>query len=264
MTRALAAVGIVLLLASPGPAANGYFIPGDAFFYFELDQAEWKALQAGELTSVRYDRPEHLGFMFCGYAGYENLDLSNLSDEFRGHLVAAVASVKEKYPTKIVEIDHGEPKFFGDPSGIERKETNKLRVFVHNRSFDLSRFRIGLKYNESWGETVAGMGLDREDFHYGFFVPTPQGIAESWRMGSAVRPLAVQFPESDRRGFVREPLKIDPAKTTFLVCPPVSLTSLCFPPREGRLRCFAVSEDGRAEFASVTGNVRKSIWVESD
>ncbi|QDU73103.1 hypothetical protein Pan97_00700 [Bremerella volcania] len=262
MSRILIVAASCFLLATPCSANNSYFIPGDAFFYCEIDQSEWKALQSGELSILDYDRPEEMSFSLCGYAGYKRLDLSNLSDKFRAQLIKAIASMKEKYPTKIVEIDHGEPKFFGDPAGIERKETNKLRIFIYNSSFDFSQFRIGLKYNESWAETAVRLGFKRDHFRYDFFVPTPQGIAESWRMGSAVSPLKVQLPDSDR-GYVTAPMKIEPSKVTFLVCPPVSLNSLCFPPLESKLECSAVSENWQKTLINDTNKTRKSIWVES-
>ena len=132
--------------------------------------------KSGELTIVDYDRPEEMSFTFCGYAGYKKLDLSNLSDQFRGQLIKSIASMKEKYPTKIVEIDHGEPTFFGAPSGIEKKETNKLRIFVYNRSFDFSQFRIGLKYNESWADTAVRLGFEGTIFATTFLFQRLRGL----------------------------------------------------------------------------------------
>ncbi len=261
-SRILLGVGICYLLATPCAANNSYFIPGDAFFYFEIDQSEWKALKSGELTLVDYDRPEEMPFTLCGYAGYKKLDLSSLSSQFRGRLIKAITSMKERYPTKIVEIDHGEPKLFGAPSGIEKKETNKIRVFVYDSSHDFSQLRIALKYNESWAETAVRLGFKRDHFRYDFFVPTPEGIAESWRMGSAVSPLKVQLPDSDQ-GYVTAPMKIDSSKVTVLICPPVALETLCFPPRDSRLECFAVSENGQKTLVNDTSKARKSIWVES-
>lgn len=249
-------------IATPCSANNNYFIPGDAFFYFEIDQSEWKALRSGELTVVDYDRPEELPFTFCGYAGYKKLDLSSLSDPFRAGLIKAVASMKEKYPTRIVEIDHGEPTLFGAPSGIEKKETNKLRIFVYNRSFDFAQFRIGLKYNESWADTGVRLGHKRDHFRFDFFVPTPRGLEESWRMGAVVSPLKVEFPKSER-GYVTTPMTIDPSEVTFLICPPVSLTSLCFPPSDSRLECYAVSANGQKTLVNGTSKARKFVWVES-
>lgn len=261
-TRMLFVTGICFVLATPCAANNSYFIPGDAFFYFEIDQVEWKSLKSGELTVVDYDRPEEMGVTLCGYAGYQKLDLSSLSNQFRGRLIKAIASMKEKYPTRIVEIDHGEPGFFGAPSGIEKKETNKIRVFVYNSSQEFSQHRIALKYNESWAETGVRLGLKRDHFRYDFFVPTPEGITESWRMGSAVSPLKVQLPASDQ-GYVTAPMKIDSSEVTILICPPVELTTLCFPPRDTKVECFAVSDDGTHRLVNNRTNASKPVWVQA-
>jgi hypothetical protein len=258
----LFAAGLCILLATPCAANNSYFIPGDAFFYFEIDQNEWKALKNGDLTSVDYDRPEEMSFTLCGYAGYKKLDLSSTSERFHGQLVDAVSLVKEKYPTKIVEIDHGKPTFFGAPSGIEKKEINKIRVFVYNTSFDLSRFRIGLKYNESWPDTAVRMGFKKDHFRYDFFVPTPQGIAESWRMGSSVAPLKVALPDSER-SYVVAPMSVNPAEVMFVVCPPIPLDTLCFPSRDKTIECFAVSQKGRITLTNNKGKSRSLVWLQS-
>ncbi|GAB5405068.1 MAG: hypothetical protein Aurels2KO_32990 [Aureliella sp.] len=255
-------VGSCLLLSSPCAANNSYFIPGDAFFYFEIEQSEWKALKSGKLTIVDYDRPEEMSITFCGYAGYKKLDLSSLSGQFRGRLIKAITSVKEKYPTRFDEIDHGEPEFLLDASGIEKEEKNKIRVFVHNSSHDFSQLRIALKYNESWAEAGVQLGLKRDHFRYDFFVPTPEGISESWRMGTQVSPLNVELPDADR-GYVTAPMKIDASKVTFLICPPVDLPTLCYPPRNMKLECFAVSESATRKLLNNRSNASKPIWLES-
>ena len=262
MSRMLFVAASCFLFATPCSGNNSYFIPGDAFFYFEIDQSEWKALQSGDLKILDYDRPEEMEFAFCGYAGYKKLELSNLSNKFRGQLIEAIAAMKKKYPTRIVEIDHGEAGLQIGKSGIERKETNKLRIFLYNSSFDYSKLRIGLKYNESWADTAVRRGFERNHFRYDFFVPTPEGIAESWRMGSAVSPLKVQLPDADQNKLT-SPMKIEPSEVTFLICPPVSLTALCFPPRDSKLECFAVSENGRKTLVNDASKARKSIWVEA-
>lgn len=262
MKRTFFAIVIHLSLALPCPAHNCLFIPGDAFFYFEIDQAEWEALQSGKLSVMKYDRPEEQPGFFCGYAGYENLDIANLPGEYRTRLVEAVATMKKKYPTKIVAIDHGDSGSFGGPSGIEKKEVNKLRIFVCDKSLDFSKHRIALKYNESWPDAVVASGLKRDDFPYLFFVQSTEAIVESWRMGSDVRPLSVQLPTSGRIYF-REPMKFDPAEVKFLVCPPEPLSSLCFPPRDSNLECFSVSDDGTAILTVDKSKHSKRIWIET-
>ena len=260
MTRVLLSIGVYVSLALPCFANNCYFIPGDAFFYFEVDQAEWEDLESGKLSIMDYDRPEGMPFFLCGYVGYEKLDIGNLPDEYRAQLIKAVGMMKEKFPTKVIEIDHGEPNLFGAPSGIEEKEINKIRIFVHNNSFDFSKSRIALKYNESWPEFPVKLGHTKKHFRYDFFVPSAKGIAESWKMGADVNPLAVTFPDSDR-GYVTIPMKIDPTKIKFLICPPTSLTSLCFPPRDIDFECFVVSQDGIVSLSN--DKTRRSVWIQT-
>ena len=205
-------------------ANNSYFIPGDAFFYFEIDQAEWKAFKAGKQSIWKYDRPEHLSFTFCGYAGYENLDLGDLPDDFRKRFIESVDTMKKSFPTKIEEREV--PNGFA-PGLIEKEqfELNKIRIFVFNKDFDFSRHRIGLKYNESWPDFAVKKGYEREHFRYDFFIATPQAIVESWRMGSEVPALQIEFPEDDK-GYVKKPIKFDADKFQLLVAPPVSLRAL--------------------------------------
>ncbi len=241
--RVILATCITFVMVAPSFANNNYFIPGDAFFYFEIEQSEWADFKSGELSTINYDRPDHLPFMLCGYAGYQKLNITNLPKEYRGRLVRAVESMKELYPTKIVEIDHGKPEFFGSPSGIEKKEINKIRIFVYNKTFDFAKYQIGLKYNEAWPESAVALGHSKKHFQFDFFVNTPKGITESWRIGTDVDPLNVKLPPGEK-GFIKTPITIDPKKLKFLVAPPTSLESLCFPTRDSSIECFVVSNDG--------------------
>ncbi len=257
MNRTLLAIAILLATISQSFANNNYFIPGDAFFYVEIEKSEWEDFKSGKLSTLDYDRPDHLPFMLCGYAGYQKLDIANLPKEYRAGLVQAVEAMKENYPTKIIEIDHGQPKFFGSPSGIEKKEINKIRIFVYNKAFDFAKFRVGLKYNESWPESAIALGHQKDHFQFDFFVNTPKGITESWRMGCEVSPLDVDLPPA-AKGFIKTPIKLDADKIKFLVAPPKSLESLCFPPRDSALECIVVSSNGVQTLT--VDKSGKSIW----
>jgi len=80
-------------------------------------------------------------------------------------------------------------------------------------------------------------------------------------MGSAVGPLKVKFPDTNQNSLAT-PMKFEPSEVTFLICPPVSLTSLCFPSRDTNLECFAVSEKTFKTLVNDRSRVRKSIWLE--
>ena len=236
MKQTLLLIGIYLSLSSPLLANNNFYIQGDAFFYFEIDNTEWKQIKNNELLTVEYDRPETLPFMLCGYAGYEKLDVSTLPSIYRKRLTEAIGDMKQRYPTKIQTIDHGPPKFFGSPAGIEKKEINKIRVFAYHRDFDFSKHRIGLKYNESWPEVAKKWGHSKEHFQFDFFVNTPKAITESWRIGSDVGPLTHQTPPNSK-----DPLKLDYTKIKFLIAPPISLETLCYPTPSSSFECTVVS-----------------------
>lgn len=248
-------LAVLALVAPKCFANNNYYFPGDAFFYFEIDQDEWKALQDGTLNVLKYDRPEHLAFAFCGYAGYEKIDLSSMSTDFRARFIAAVQKMKEQYPTKIEMIQ--KPAFFGGEGEKERVEKNKVRIFVYNKDFDFSKFRIALKYNESWPETAKSMGHQLQHFRFDYFVTTAQALDQSWRWGSSVDALEAEYPQ-----YTDVPIPFN-ENMQILVAPPIPLHDLCFPGKEAKTECIAVSSDGTRKL--VVGNYRKSeIWEVAD
>ena len=239
MNRILLAACLLLSLAASSQANNNFYIPGDAFFYFEVDQSEWQEFKSGKKSIWKYDRPDTLPQMFCGYAGYLNLDMSDLPDGYRKRLVDAIARMKSRYPTKIVEQEV--PNGFGGPPQKKQQETNQIPVFVYNQNFDFANYRIGLKYNESWPATATLFGHTQKHFQFDFFVNTPKAITESWRMGSKVDSLHVALPQATK-GAVDTPISFAPDDLVVLVAPPVPVASLCFPARETKLECIVVSK----------------------
>ncbi|MEL6109304.1 MAG: hypothetical protein AAFU85_25125 [Planctomycetota bacterium] len=232
----------VLLLAPPALANNSYFTPGDAFFYSEIDQSEWGKLQDGSLTVLKYDRPEHLSFAFCGYSGCENLDIRTLPESFRKNLIDAIETMKKTYPSKTVTREDPKGGFFGAPPEKEKVERNKIRVFVYDRSFDFSKHRIALKYNEDWPRWAKDRGYQSNHFKYDFFVATPNAIAESWHHGIDVAPLQVNLP-IPQRGYMEEPVVADASKIKILVAPPIKLGSLAYPVGAETHFCLVVTEN---------------------
>ncbi|MEL6895753.1 MAG: hypothetical protein AAFP90_06615 [Planctomycetota bacterium] len=117
ISRVAFAAVLCLFLSSACHANNNYLIVGDAFFYFEIDRAEWKVIRQGELAIVDYDRPVEMPFTFCGYAGSKKLELSGLSDTFRRDFIDAVTKVKRNYASTVVKMKDDKPGFFGCPAG---------------------------------------------------------------------------------------------------------------------------------------------------
>ncbi|MCH2183514.1 MAG: hypothetical protein MK108_16060 [Mariniblastus sp.] len=259
MSRSLIAVAMATVLAgaSPALANNNYFIAGDAFFYFEIDRAEWEELKSGQLTKLEYDRPPHLSSAFCGYAGHSHLDIGSQSPELRDRLLAAITTMKQTYPSNVVQIDN---PYGTDPEKVDT-EGNKIRVFVYNKDFDFSKYRIGLKYNETWPEMAAELGHTKKHFKVDFFVDTPRGITESWRMSKDVPPLDADLPPIVRH-VTSTPIPFDPARHQFLVAPPVSLETLAFPADDSGLRCLAVSSEGSRVLTVDPSH--KALWKVSE
>ena len=234
--------------ASSCCANNNYFLPGDAFFYFEIEQKEWKEFKTGKESVWTYDRPEHLPSMLCGYFGCQKIDLASLSKDYRKRFIEAVDSVRQTFPAKQVEKE-----FPGFGAPIKKTiEINKIRVFVYNRSFDFSQQHIGLKYNESWPDSAPAS--HRPHFQFDFFVNTPRGITESWRMGSLIKPLDVKLPTVGKLSSTT--IEFNSDKHKLLVAPPVSFESLCFPKKNSKHRCFAISKN-----ETQTLTVKGSRWT---
>ena len=219
-------------------ANNNYFIPGDAFFYFEISQDEWKSFKSGSDAVWSYDRPAHLPLMLCGYAGYRNLDVSSLPADYRDRFITAVDVMKKAYPSmvksEVVDTGFG----FKEEKPFEK---NKIRVFVYNNEFDFTKHRIGLKYNESWPEMGPRFGHATQHFQFDFFINSPKAISDSWRMASSVNPLNVKLPDSNR-GAVETPIRFNPESLKFLIAPPVEIESLGFPSRNADHVCYTVSK----------------------
>jgi hypothetical protein len=242
-TRITLAISIVLIMTTQSTANNNYFIPGDAFFYFEIEQSEWKRFKDGQLTTLNYDRPDHLPTMLCGFTGYRKLDISNLPAKSRAQLVSAIETMKKAYPSEVIIKVRESLDPIDDPPISEKIEINKIRIFVYNKSFDLSKHRIGLKYNESWPETAGQFLHPKQYFQFDFFVNNTKGITESWRMGTDVAPLDIQLPILED-GYTKTPMNFVPENHKFVVAPPVPMETLCFPRRGSGLKCIVVSGDG--------------------
>ncbi|MEO1527159.1 MAG: hypothetical protein AAFX06_17095 [Planctomycetota bacterium] len=241
-SKRLLIVFVAVLLASDGWANNTYFTPGDAFFYCEIEQAEWKRLKSGQLKVLKYDRPEYLPFAFCGYSGCEFLDISGLPASFRENVITAIEMMKEKHPTEWITQEDPNGGFFGAPPPKTKVEANKIRVFIYERSFDFSKHRIGLKYNEDWPRWAKDRGYEMNHFKYDFFISDAQAIAESWQFGVDVAPLELKLPQP-QRGYVESPVAPNVAKIKFLIAPPIEINSLAYPVEATEHSCYVVTEE---------------------
>jgi hypothetical protein len=72
-------------------------------------------------------------------------------------------------------------------------------MFFYNAGFDANRYRIGLKYNETWAEEVMAFGHQREHIQFEFFIREEKAILSDWRDSQLVKPLDVISPPIEPR-----------------------------------------------------------------
>ncbi|MCP4813330.1 MAG: hypothetical protein GY888_12520 [Planctomycetaceae bacterium] len=190
-----------------GNANNNYFLPGDSFFHAVLTEAVLADIAKSKSPVFKYDRPDHLNSFFCGYAGFEQLQVKDMSPAIKKNLTVLYRHLREAYPLQIELIQ--ETKLVRDASGgfdnevktgkMLRREMNGFSMFFYNADFDADRYRLGLKYNENWVEQVVAFGHRQEHVQFEFFVREEEAILSDWRDCRLVKPLDVISPPITKR-----------------------------------------------------------------
>ena len=188
-------------------ANNNFFLPGDSFFHTVLTEAVLADIEKSKSPVFRYDRPDHLDSFLCGYAGFEQLQVKEMSPVIKKNLQTLYRHLREEYPLQIELVQ--ETKLVRDASGgfdnlvktgkILRRELNGFSMFFYNADFDANRYRLGLKYNENWLEEVVAFGHSREHAQFEFFVREEKAILSDWRDCRLVKPLDVISPPIKKR-----------------------------------------------------------------
>lgn len=190
-----------------GSANNNFFLPGDSFFHTILTEAVLADLEKSKSPVFHYDRPDHLDSFLCGYAGFEQLQVQEMSPAIRKNLQMLYRHLREQYPLKIELVP--ETKLVRNASGgfgkqvktgkILRRELNGFSMFFYNANFDANRYRLGLKYNENWVEEVVAFGHSHEHAQFEFFIREEKAILSDWRDCRLVKPLDVISPPIKKR-----------------------------------------------------------------
>ena len=184
-------------------ANNNYFLPGDSFFHTVLTEAVLTEIEKSKSPVFRYDRPDHLDSYFCGYAGFEQLQVKEMSPAIKKHLRALYQHLRGAHPLQIELVPEtkwvrqkgeGEGDIEVKTGKILRRELNGFSMFFYNADFDANRYRLGLKYNENWLEEVVAFGHSREHAQFEFFVREEKAILTDWRDCRSVKPLEVISP----------------------------------------------------------------------
>lgn len=190
-----------------GNANNNYFLPGDSFFHTVLTEVVLVEMEKSKSPVFKYNRPDHLNSFFCGYAGFEQLQVKDMSPAIKKNLTVLYRHLREAYPLQIELIQ--ETKLVRDASGgfdnevktgkMLRREMNGFSMFFYNADFDADRYRLGLKYNENWVEQVVAFGHRQEHVQFEFFVREEEAILSDWRDCRLVKPLDVISPPITKR-----------------------------------------------------------------
>ncbi len=190
-----------------GNANNNYFLPGDSFFHTVLTEVVLIEMEKSKSPVFKYNRPDHLNSFFCGYAGFEQLQVKDMSPAIKKNLTVLYRHLREAYPLQIELIQ--ETKLVRDASGgfdnevktgkMLRREMNGFSMFFYNADFDADRYRLGLKYNENWVEQVVAFGHRQEHVQFEFFVREEEAILSDWRDCRLVKPLDVISPPITKR-----------------------------------------------------------------
>jgi hypothetical protein len=190
-----------------GNANNNYFLPGDSFFHAVLTEAVLVEMEKSKSPVFKYNRPDHLNSFFCGYAGFEQLQVKDMSPAIKKNLTMLYRHLREAYPLQIELIQ--ETKLVRDASGgfdnevktgkMLRREMNGFSMLFYNADFDADRYRLGLKYNENWVEQVVAFGHRQEHVQFEFFVREEEAILSDWRDCRLVKPLDVISPPITKR-----------------------------------------------------------------
>jgi hypothetical protein len=202
------AVALVALCgARPVVANNTLFLPGDAFFHTVLTEDHLKELPAQENPRFGYGRPE-LGRAGCGYAGFAELEFTKMPRDFKANLRRAYYGLRKERSKIVALVDDAKTAkppskfpYYPRPDRPDRKvqqELNGFSVFFYNESFDFTRHKLALRYNERWVEETEAFGYKREHIRLETFVFTRHAILEEWRDAKHVEALKVDCPEPSR------------------------------------------------------------------
>lgn len=222
----------VLALTLPVNAATPGFLPGDAYFGTLLDQKLADRLgKDSENLVLDYYAPIEW-FALCGYHGFWNLELKNLDQRTAKNISSLYNHLRtELGHDKMIRVRRT------DTGEIEERETNPFLLLIMNKDFDQRRFRIGLKYNESWME-VRGFSFTGEQAEtppdspssakYCSLIKGETAAVEDWRNARAVHPLKVLVPDGInwKQGggrMIETPVSVDCSQVTFLIIPKEAL-----------------------------------------
>jgi hypothetical protein len=253
-----AVVGLLVVWENSAWAVNLSFMPGDAFFSIRLTAKVVDALPAeGGTLDLSYAYPKGSGD-FCGYAGFEKLQILDASPEFVDRIKSVYRAARVDVPVRIqISVDEdGSRKEF---------ELNGFQAFVCNRDVDWKKQRIGIKYNEDWfnlpkkalaGPRGDGTGKHTACMQYVSFVPGARAVEHDWKYAARYAPLTAVVPDIEGWGVageeIEEPVSVRAKEIEIIVL------------KYGSIKAAFNQKDGVAFFSISDEGVRYCTWGVED
>ncbi|MBC8350341.1 MAG: hypothetical protein H8E66_00020 [Planctomycetes bacterium] len=256
---------LVLMIPLAARGANQYFMPGDAFFHTVLTEELLGKIDEQADPVFIYHRPDFLPQMFCGYAGFQQLQYDKMPKSMKDNLRKVYDDLRLDYPKRIevtdeVRVEKTEDGDIDVPTGKKiYTEINGFSVLFYNASFDRTKFHLAAKYNEDWAENFAAFGHGREHAVFESLVPTAKAVSLEWRDAKLVKPLNVGLPELHARSF-KTPLR--PKEKLVAIVLPKRDFQLAFDGKElgwMPVSLYAVTEDGITELMGNNGHWVKRV-----
>ena len=175
---------------------NNFFLPGDAFFHTVLTEEKLKALQRESSPQFDYSR-NTTGTAGCGYAGYRKLEFTQMPKSLKEHLMTACHQVLKR--RALMTAFEGKASSLGssDPSiGFDiQRDPTAINVMFYNTSFNFTRFRFGLRYNEDWATDVVSFGHHEDHVLLDHFIAEHEAVMVEWRDATKVKALQAVCPK---------------------------------------------------------------------
>ena len=198
----IASFALLMAASQTLHANNTYFLPGDAFFYVRLDLEASQKLADSKSPILPYGSNWNGGFG-CGHIGYQNIELTNMSDTT---MKAIVNSYRK----------------FQDEINRDANLRGKMSVFVYSKEYDWRKRGLGLQYNENWVPESVAFGASRDHVRLENFVAQPSSLMQSWRDSTLVAPLSTsnpKLPDGHKQAWTKTPVSIEGSKCRILIIP---------------------------------------------
>ncbi len=175
-------------------ASPPFFLPGDAFFSGRINTRVNPDRPKDESLLLHYQHPDGYAGMYKWTVGTSRLRLTGLTADVWKVWEKASNELRRYDPETLVVVRPRDGE-----SDEEMIEENPLSVFVYPKTFDITKFRPFMRYNENWPEECTALGVPHEDQ----FLPTFYRDSEhrEWRDAKYVPALPVTLagPDSGRK-----------------------------------------------------------------